>query len=53
MFILALIFLIILVVAGVGAFWNDPRAPRIGGIASWILFVIIFIALFWSVLNRG
>jgi hypothetical protein len=52
MFLLALVYLIILVIAAVGAFWNDPRAVRIGGIAQWVLFAIIGFALFWSVLNK-
>lgn len=52
MFLLALIYLIILVVAAVGYFWNDPRGVRISGIAQWILFAIIGFVLFWSVLNR-
>jgi hypothetical protein len=53
MFLLALVYLIILVVAAIGYFWPDPRAVRIGGFAQWVLFVIIGIVLFWSVLNKG
>lgn len=52
MFLLALIYLIILVVAGLGYIWDDPRVVRIGGFAQWVLFVIIGFVLFWSVLNR-
>lgn len=52
MFLLALIYLIILVVAAIGYFWNDPRGVRIAGFAQWVLFAIIGFVLFWSVLNR-
>ena len=53
MFLLALVYLIILVVAAVGVFWNDPRGVRISGIAQWVLFAIIGFVLFFSVLNKG
>ncbi len=53
MFLLGLIYLIILVVAAIGYFWNDPRGVRISGIAQWVLFAIIGFVLFWSVLNKG
>lgn len=52
MFLLGLIYLIILVVAIVGSFWNDPRGARISGFAQWVLFAIIGFVLFWSVLNK-
>ena len=49
---LALVYLIILVVAAIGYFWDDPRAVRVGGIAQWVLFAIIGVVLFWKVLNQ-
>jgi len=52
MFLLALVYLIILVVAFVGLVWNDPRVVRLSGAAQWVLFAIIGIVLFWSVLNK-
>lgn len=52
MFLLALVYLIILLVAILGSFWNDPRAVRLSGFAQWTLFAIIGIVLFWSVLNK-
>lgn len=52
MFLLALIYLIVLVVAAIGTFWDDPRAVRIGGFAQWVLFAILGYVTFWSVLNR-
>ena len=52
MFLLALVYLIILVVAAIGYFWNDPRGARISGIAQWVLFAIIGFVLFWGILNR-
>lgn len=52
MFLLALVYLIILVVAAIGYFWNDPRAVRISGFAQWVLFAIIGFCLFWNILNR-
>ena len=52
MFILALIYLIILVVAFLGIIWDDVRVVRISGVAQWILFLIIGIVLFWSILNK-
>lgn len=50
MFLLALIYLIILVVLIVFSF--SDRWTRYGGIASLILFAIIGFCLFWNVLNR-
>jgi hypothetical protein len=52
MFLLALVYLIILVVAALGFVWNDPRVVRLSGAAQWVLFAIIGFVLFWSVLNR-
>lgn len=52
MFLLALIYLIILVVAFLGLVWDDPRVVRLSGVAQWVLFFILGIAVFWSVLNR-
>lgn len=52
MFLLALIYLIILVVAAVGYFWNDPRGLRVSGLAQWVLFAIIGFVLFWNILNK-
>lgn len=52
MFLLALIYLIILVVAAIGYFWDDPRGVRVSGIAQWVLFAIIGFVLFSSVLSK-
>jgi hypothetical protein len=52
MFLLALIYLIILVVAALGFIWNDPRVVRLSGAAQWALFAIIGIVLFWNILNK-
>lgn len=52
MFLLALIYLIILVVAALGYLWNDPRVVRISGFAQWVLFAIIGFVLFWNILNK-
>lgn len=52
MFLLALVYLIILVVAFIGSMVSDPRGARISGFAQWVLFAIIGFVLFWSVLNR-
>ena len=52
MFLLALVYLIILVVAGLGYVWNDPRAVRLSGAAQWVLFAILGVVLFWGVLNK-
>ncbi len=52
MFLLALVYLIILVVAFVGVVWDDPRVVRLSGWAQWILFAIIGFCLFWNVLNK-
>lgn len=52
MFLLALVYLIILVVFGIfGVAWGDPIARR-GGVAQFVLFAIIGFALFWNVLNK-
>lgn len=50
MFLLALVYLIILVVWAIFSL----RAPegRWGGVAQLVLFAIIGFVLFWSVLNR-
>lgn len=50
MFLLALIYLIILV--GLIVFNFNERWGRFTGIAQIVLFAIIGIALFWSVLNK-
>lgn len=53
MFLLALIYLIILVVALLGIVWNeDARFTRLSGAAQWVLFAIIGFVLFWNVLNK-
>lgn len=56
MFILGLIYLIVVVVFGIGVFGGEvpPNGwrGRLGGIAELVLFIIIGIALFWSVLNK-
>lgn len=52
MFLLALVYLIILVVAALGYIWTDPRGVRIAGWAQWVLFAIIGFVLFWNVLNK-
>ena len=52
MFLLALVYLIILVVAVIGSFWDDPRGARLSGWAQWILFAIIGFVLFWDTLNK-
>jgi len=52
MFVLALVYLIILVVAIIGSFWNDPWGARLSGFAVWVLFAIIGFTLFWNTLNR-
>ncbi len=53
MFLLGLIYLIILVVAIAGSFWDNPKGARISGFAQWILFAIIGGVLFYSVLSKG
>lgn len=53
MFLLALVYVVILIVWAIfGVAWSDP-VGRKGGIAQFVLFVIIGIDLFWSVLNKG
>ncbi len=49
---LAIVYLVILVVAALGYFWNDPRGVRISGVAQWVLFAIIGFVLFFKELNR-
>lgn len=52
MFLLGLIYLIILVVAGIfWPNWGDFRG-RLGGFATLVLFTIIWIVLFWDKMNR-
>lgn len=53
MFLLGLIYLIILVAWAIGyPGWADARGRIVGG-AQFILFLIIGIVLFYSVLSRG
>jgi hypothetical protein len=52
MFFLALVYAVILIIAVVAGFWNDPRGVRVSGWAQWILFAIIGFVLFWNVLNK-
>lgn len=49
---LAFVYLIILVVSGIGIFAKDPRWVRVSEAAKWALFVIIGIQLFWSAWNQ-
>lgn len=52
MFLLALIYVIILIVWAIfGVSWNDAQA-RWGGLAQFVLFVIIGFVLFWGTLNK-
>lgn len=53
MFLLGLVYLIVLVLMALGlGFWNEARSRWIGS-AAFILFVIIGIVLFYSVLSKG
>ena len=52
MFLLGIIYLVILIIAAVGTFWDDARVARVGGFAQFVLFVIIGFVLFWSILNK-
>ena len=53
MFLLALVYLIILIVWGFFSLRAPgPDGTRFGGIAQLVLFVIIGIVLFWDVLNK-
>ncbi len=52
MFLLALVYLVILIVWAIfGITWADPVGRR-GGIAQFVLFAIIGFVLFWNVLNK-
>lgn len=48
MFLLALVYLIILVVFGVFSY----RRTGIEGLPAFVLFLILGIAVFWNVLNK-
>ncbi len=53
MFLAGLIYLIVIILMALGlGFWNETRSRWVGS-AAFILFVIIGIVLFWSVLNKG
>ena len=51
MFLLALVYLIILIIWAVFS-WAPDRWGRYGSIAELVLFAIIGFALFWNVLNK-
>lgn len=54
MFLLALVYLIILVVWAIFSFRSPvpEGGSRLGGVAQFILFCIIGFVLFWNILNK-
>lgn len=52
MFLLALIYLIILIAHISFSLSGSERWGRFSGLAQWVLFAIIGFVLFWNVLNK-